>query len=394
MATLLKTWYTYYARSGTGTPNSVGDGRGRVDVYLESQNYANNTSYIRIDHKAHFIKSNAATLISYNVTSSYRANQGSYGGTYQTFQTPAAGYVSSVPTSSTEYTKTIDSSYHTVYHNADGTGTLYVNGSIEFDPLLVVSTNYYATKSSSFSVALPTIPKTANITSFYNSAQTINSLSFVWTTDAAVDALSYSLNGGGWVSAPVSSPLTISGLSAGTQYSVAIAVKRTDSQLWTYSSTIYATTLYNPTNVTSFFATPNPIKEKGTATLSWSGATTPQGSIDWFDIHTRKYNGSTWTAYTYLKTVYGWNTTHKPIDTYPDLKSGDIIQYKIFTHNTSGGYSTGIECVPTLSIILNSSCDIKVAGTYKGGKPWIKISGTWRKGTFWTKVGGTWKTGI
>ena len=247
MATLLKNWGTYYLRSGTSTPNAVGDADGTISVYLESQNYANNTSYIRIDHKAHFIKGTASTPMAYNVKSSYRANQGSAGGTYQTLQTPDPGYVTSVSTGVTEYTRTIGSTYHTVYHNADGTGQLYVNGSIEFNPLYVSPSNYYGTRTSAFNIALPTIPRYANITSYtLTEPTTLGRLTVAWSADSLCDLVQYSLNSGAWTNGQVadltSGSFNIDGLIPNTSYNVKIRVRRKDSQLYTESSTISRTT--------------------------------------------------------------------------------------------------------------------------------------------------------
>jgi hypothetical protein len=163
MATLLKTWSTYNIRSGTSTPAATGDANGVVKVYLESQNVGANTSYIRIDHQIRLRKDISATL-TYRFVSSYRANQGSYGGTYQTVRTATAPNETSRGTDYTDLTFTIDSTYHTVTHNADGTGQLYVNGSVEAEVLRINGFLFTGTRTSSFNVALPTIPRASTIT--------------------------------------------------------------------------------------------------------------------------------------------------------------------------------------------------------------------------------------
>lgn len=79
--------------------------------------------------------------------------------------------------------------------------------------------------------------------------KTINSISINWSTDANVDTVQYSLNGGGWNNAPDAIKgdyrngyFTISNLSNNTTYNVVIRVKRTDSQLWSSSSSLSITT--------------------------------------------------------------------------------------------------------------------------------------------------------
>jgi hypothetical protein len=190
MATLLTTWSTYNIRSGTSTPNSVGDGNGVISVYLESQNNAANTSYIRIDHKLRLRKDITSTL-SYNVTSSYRANQGSYGGTYQSLTVPTAGTERSHGTSYTDYTATLGSTYHTVTHNADGTGRLYVNGSIEANVLRVNGTAYTGTRTSSFNVALPTIPRASTVTATNANIESASTISITSASASFTHTLKY-----------------------------------------------------------------------------------------------------------------------------------------------------------------------------------------------------------
>ncbi len=239
--THLQTWGTYYARSGTGTPHSDGKGdiAGEISVYYE-QNYASNLSTIRIDHKAELTNSTGSGA-SASVTSSYRANNGSYGGSYQSksrslpiigktttlFYIPASGY----------------STYHTVYHNADGSCQLYVNGSIT-GTLYIDPGNYSINRTSSFNKALPVIPRYANITSFNASARSgvdgLTQIYFTVSTDVGIDWVQHSINGGGWTD---SGNQIITGLSPGNTYSLKCRVRRTDSGQWTESGTIYVSTL-------------------------------------------------------------------------------------------------------------------------------------------------------
>lgn len=237
----LQTWGTYYFSSGSSSWNGWYDGNGRVKVYLESQSQANNSSYIKIEHYIVLKTSESdGGMEAYSINSSYRANQGSQGGSYQSVTGSKATPLR--PTYGQEYEYYLGSTYHTVYHNADGTGRLYVNGSIK---ATLRERNemhsYTATRSSSFNVALPTIPRYANITGYSVWNNGLTEIGVWWQADKGIDYVQYSLNGGGWVDT-ANNTFYIGGLSPGAQYSVKIRVKAADSQLWTESQIQYATT--------------------------------------------------------------------------------------------------------------------------------------------------------
>ena len=91
-------------------------------------------------------------------------------------------------------------------------------------------------------LTLPTIPRYAVITAFSLAVpNVIGRLTANWSADSTCDAVQYSLNGGAWTSATYGASFNIDGLTNGTQYSVKIRVKRTDSQLWTESSEVNGT---------------------------------------------------------------------------------------------------------------------------------------------------------
>ena len=235
MATFLRQWGTYYLKTNTGTPHSESDMAGSIRVYLESQNYANNTSVIRIDHGLEIYRGTKDLQFTNNfkVESRYRANVGSQGGVYQSKvrylnERYSASTIINIP--ATNY-----STYHTVTHNPDGTARLYVNGSITFadNPNLV--------RMSSFNMDIPSIPRFANITSYTAVKNGFDKINVTWSADVACDAVQYRLNGGSWVGASGNS-FTISGLNPGTQYSVQIRVRRADSGQWTESGSINVTT--------------------------------------------------------------------------------------------------------------------------------------------------------
>lgn len=128
----------------------------------------------------------------------------------------------------------IASGTKTVSNNSDGSGSF----SISFDVKLYSDSNVI---SGSQSFELEKIPRYANFTEHYISATLLNSISVYWNADASIDAVQYSLNGGAWVNTSGLN-YTINGLSPNTNYTIKTRIKRTDSQLWTESSTISGTT--------------------------------------------------------------------------------------------------------------------------------------------------------
>lgn len=99
--------------------------------------------------------------------------------------------------------------------------------------------------SGSGSWNLDRIPRYASITQYDLSAVSETSIKFTWSASNPCDTVQYSLNGGSWTNGSYPTT-TINNLSANTQYSVKIRVKRTDSQLWTESGTKNVTTYNYP----------------------------------------------------------------------------------------------------------------------------------------------------
>ena len=86
MATHLRTWWTYWLGTGGAEWDGLFDACGQVRVYLESQNPATNSSYIRIDHYLVLKRGSYDVVAAFDVVSSYRANNGSYGELIRVFQ--------------------------------------------------------------------------------------------------------------------------------------------------------------------------------------------------------------------------------------------------------------------------------------------------------------------
>lgn len=95
--------------------------------------------------------------------------------------------------------------------------------------------------SGSDSWSLDRIPRYANFTEHYVSSTGLKSISVRWNADAGCDAVQYNLNDTGWVNTS-GLDYTIWGLDANTSYNIRTRIRRQDSQLWTESGYIYATT--------------------------------------------------------------------------------------------------------------------------------------------------------
>lgn len=124
----------------------------------------------------------------------------------------------------------------TVAHNSDGTKSISYSASIK-------TGTSAGTVTASGSSTLATIPRYANITSFNVWGYSETEIQFGWGADANCDYLQTSVNGGAWTD---NSTGIVGGLSAGTQYSLKIRVRRADSGLWTESSTLNTITYDYP----------------------------------------------------------------------------------------------------------------------------------------------------
>ena len=130
----------------------------------------------------------------------------------------------------------IASGYKKIYHNTNGTRSF--SASVEAG-IYEVAVN--CTGSGSWE--LPTIPRTANITSFTVSQRDETSVLFNYTTDSVCDYAWYSAdNGSSWHDLPNTN--IVSGLVANTSYQFKLRVRRKDTQL-TADSSAYAQTTYS-----------------------------------------------------------------------------------------------------------------------------------------------------
>lgn len=138
-----------------------------------------------------------------------------------------------------------------VGHSSDGSRSVTV--SFEFDDNANGYNNGYYTPgdaSGTLGYTLTKIPRYLSFTGFGYTGYTETTASFSWSVSNERDWTQYSLNGGSWTDAgdsgTTSGSFSISGLSAGTQYSLKIRCRRKDSQLWTDSSAVSFTTYQWP----------------------------------------------------------------------------------------------------------------------------------------------------
>lgn len=272
----------------------------------------------------------------------------------------------------------------TVTHNSDGTKK---GMPFSFSYSQSSSASYTpGNASKSGTMDLTTIPRYANITQF-DLSSTLEGIQYQWNADAACDAQRYSLNGGDWVDGQY--PTTyINNLSPGTQYSVKIAVRRADSQLWSYSDTKYITT--KP--ISTINSAPN-INFGDTATIS---KTNNSGVSDRLKLEivdpfilvaTRENVGS---SYTLELTDTEWDTLYNNL---PDNGNQLTIRFVI---DTLGAYNTYYSFLDrTLTLTGNHKTIRKnINNAWKRGKAWINKNGTWKRAVVWKNIEGSWKRGI
>ncbi|MBE5970811.1 MAG: fibronectin type III domain-containing protein [Lachnospiraceae bacterium] len=130
-----------------------------------------------------------------------------------------------------------------VNHNAYGDASISCSGYLSLPNWGLAATAYG-------SASLPRIPRYATANQSVLS-KTETSITMRWSSDSTVDYIWYSKNGGtSWTGIDVadgtSGNYTISGLTAGTTYSIKTRVRRKDSQLTTDSSALSVATYAYP----------------------------------------------------------------------------------------------------------------------------------------------------
>ena len=225
--------------------------------------------------------------------------------------------------------------------------------------------------SGSGSWNLDRIPRYASITQFDLSAVNETSIKFTWSASNSCDAVQYSLNGGSWTNG-VYPTTTISSLSANTQYSVKIRVKRADSQLWTESGTKNATT-YNYPYITAVTTADLTIGNQQKLTLynPLSRSVTVKMNKDTAS-GTQLYSGTTSsTSISFTPTA---STLYASI---PSATSGKCVYSVVYgssTKSTAGNYTYKIKNteVPTFSNFTYKDTNSTVTGVTGNNQVLVK----------------------
>ena len=262
-------------------------------------------------------------------------------------------------------------------HNNDGTGECYYEGIVNAPSGTALAGTVV---SGNKIVTLDKIPRYASISHSLNSTG-LNSVKVNWSSDSTCDLLQYSLNGGSWVSTS-GNPYTISGLNPNTTYKIKTRVRRKDSQLYSQTGELSATTkdIGRISSVSNF--------EHGSGTSI--SITNPSGA----SLNLVMKIGNT---QIFSKTV----TTSTKSISFSDTELDKI--YKLygsgssliatFILTTAGTYTNSKTCKITLKGNQKTIRE-NVSGTWRRGKTWININGTWRRGVVWININGTWKRGI
>ncbi len=146
-------------------------------------------------------------------------------------------------------TTKLGSASATITHTSDGSKSISIAAT--FDMKATLSGTYYGTMSTSKTVALDKLDRTAPTVSLKFNSATANSVNLTASANTTCDNWQYSLNGGSsWVtfgSSGTSNTFTISNLSGGTAYSVVVRARKTSNNVTSAkSSAVTATTKPTP----------------------------------------------------------------------------------------------------------------------------------------------------
>ena len=273
----------------------------------------------------------------------------------------------------------------TIYHDSNGTKSIWIGASISN-----TDTSLAGTWSGGQWCTLDTIPRYLAFTGHSTRARTINSISINWSTDSARDWTQYSLNGGTWtdandtLSGTNSGYYTISNLNPNTTYTVKTRCRRTDSGLWTESSTLTITT-YDIAKISS--ASNFNLGDSVNVGITNPGNVTATLEIKVNDTKIKEQNLSTGTntitfTDTELDNIYKqFKNTNTVTATYT-LTSND---------NSNWKNSKTVTCTLTGN---QKTIKINMQNEWKRGKIWKNENGTWKRAVIWINVQDTWKRGI
>lgn len=276
-------------------------------------------------------------------------------------------------------TVTIASGTKTIEHNSDGTKTISCSATVAATGASYLPGNM----SVSGDLKLTDIPRYANFTEHYVSSTGLNSVTIKWNADAGCDAVQYSLNGSGWVNTSGLN-YTVSGLKPNTQYSIKTRIKRQDSQLWTESGIIYATTkdiakltTYNNSNLGDNLTVQytNPSNASVVIGIYGMDGLTPYASY-------RTTSGGSYT----------FNFTDEELDKlYKAFPNSNTITVRLYLRTSGDTYYYDTKDIIITLKGNQKTGHVNVNGSWKRSKKWINVNGAWKRCVRWINVNGSWK---
>ena len=260
-------------------------------------------------------------------------------------------------------TVTLISGSKTITHGSDGSKSITISAECDLPYGDSWGPDW---GSASGAAILTTIPRYMDYVYVSQRAKSSSSISLDWSCSHARDWTQYSINGGAWTDAAdyvnsgnKSGYFTVSGLSANTNYSFKVRVRRTDSGLWSESDLISIRT--HQTTVASIWLegkgidwitvtsscnvyasyTHYRIRQSGGSYGSWQTSSTFTGLSPntTYIIQVEKY-GSESGEYGYAEIIVSTYDIAK-LTSYPDFNLGDDVTIK-FSNPSGSKIAVGI----------------------------------------------------
>lgn len=339
----------------------------RPVVYIPSQNYAENTSTIKVELYIDFDGSSYYAYTNYGTSGTININ-----GNVANLTVPSINFESGVSKSVLLGTHQV-----TVTHNTDGScPAISITGSWNTD------TSRIGSGTVSTSVTPPNIPRYVTILSFevenMVGEEGLTKVRFKWSADAACDMMWYSTdNGNSWT--PFSLNGIVSGLEPNTTYNFKLRLRRTDSQLTTDSQTVAKSTL----DIARILNLDN-FEHGDDAEINISNS----AQIANLNLEMKVNNEQILTRIlNQLENTIKF--TDDELDKlYKKYGTENEIEANFILH--SGDYTNSKTCIVTLTG-NQKTVKIKNNNTYKRGKIFIKINGTYKKAVIWINKNGSWR---
>ncbi len=339
----------------------------RPVVYIPSQNYAENTSIIKVELYIDFDGSSYYAYTNYGTSGSISIN-----GNTINLTVASINFESGIAKSILLGTHQI-----TVNHNADGScPTIPITGSWN------TNTSRIGSGTVSTSVTPPTIPRYADIINAYVESATINSLTIRYIVSRNAD-IYCSVNDEDWggprVTNTTNGTFTISGLNPNQTYTYRILSRAVGTNLDRLSGYLQGTTLdiARITDLSNFKHGDNAnINISNPAGISDLNLVLKIGEMQILNRAVSTGNNVIKFKDTELDNLY------KEYGTESSLTATFIL--------SGSGYTNSKTCIVTLTG-NQKTVKIKNNNIYKRGKVFININGTYRKAVIWINKNGSWR---